>query len=326
MTAIDSTTSAEPAAPVPLREGPALRYCRTGKWSWPRTIFGTLFVIVGWIFTFVVLVTPVNCVSALWYERPINDFTLVADRPDSFAVFLTFAMSIVIPTMLVLRFLHRLSWRAALGSERHFDWDLFVRAAIAYLLVAVLGLAVTYVGAPQRMRIVPHGWQHGLWIALAMLVILPQAFAEDYLFKGYLVRAWGAVIPCRFVVIPLLAAGFTSLHAVNPDVNADRWFNLIQFFLAQLLMFGIFVRTGNLASAVGMHWAQNVIAFCLLKTPNNGRDDFALIDWLDPRLAAGVSRLSDPLAYVELAVGLFALWALLSWKRSPLYLRSASPL
>ena len=305
------------------RRDPALLAGRVGRWRWPWVVVGTLaaitlMVLIGR------LISPLEARLAAWYELPLDEnIHFQAGRWDTFVAFVTFAFPLIAAIAIVLVFVHGQSWRAALGPNGRFDWSLFAKAAVALLIVSTLSSCVDYLHAPGSMRLVPHGLSHLPWLLLGALVILPQAFAEDFVFKGYLTRAWGAVLPYRLIIVPLCATAFTTLHAGNADVGADLSFNLAGFLLMEILAFNLFLRTGSLATATGLHWMNNVFAMCLVTTLPGQPGDFAVIEFQHPLMTAGVSKWSDPVEIVSVLAGTALLWALLSSPRSPLYLPSA---
>jgi membrane protease YdiL (CAAX protease family) len=73
-------------------------------------------------------------------------------------------------------------------------------------------------------------------------VIFVQTLAEEILFRGYLLRIWGAVVPFRLFTTSALMAAFISLHFPNADFKVDFWFNLIGFVLTQAVWCNVWFR------------------------------------------------------------------------------------
>lgn len=303
---------------------PALLNARSGRWQWQWVLLGTALAL-GSMWTVVPLVTGTfdDLVSALAGYRRVAD-SFVQGRLDSYLTYASYHIGLLIVTILVLRLVHGQSWRFGLGADLRFDWTLFGKAALAYLIFSVVTNGIELVRDPGSFAWQRHRPGHLLWLLLAMVMILPQAFAEDYLFQGYLVRVWGALIPLRIVVVPAVAAVFTIVHAGNADMRVDLLFNLISMLILNVLAFAVFVRTGSLGATTGMHWMNNVFATCFIAMANVPGGEIALLEFEDRVVRAGGSHLMRPQSWIEMLLGVAFLWALVSWRRSPLYLGPAN--
>ena len=246
-----------------------------------------------------------------------TEIELLPGRLDTYAGFLLFAAALVLPMVLVLRGLHRQPARHLLGPSRRFEWSLFWRAAGGFLLVLAVMFLVTVLTEPEVVAIVPDVMPRLPWLLLALPVIFCQAFAEDYLFKGYLVRTWGAVVPLPWIVVPAVAAFFTAGHAINDDVVTDLTFNLMAFFAGEVVIMAIYLRSGDLAAATGLHWMNNVWSMCLVATLPGQSSGIAVATYTDPQIAAGGSHIGDPVAYLEVIALYGVLWLLTMHPRSP---------
>ena len=304
-----------------------LMSCRIGRWRWPWAIAGTALTL-AMILAISLASEPIETRLAALYDRESPGTDLIPGRLDTFASFLLFAISVSLAPALVAIAIHGVDPRRLLGPRGHFDWRQLGKAALAMLTVMSLGAAIGLVREPQNYAWMSRGFSHLPWLVFATVLILYQSFAEEYLFKGYLVRVWGAVVPIRTVIVLAVAALSTSAHAINDDVAQDLVFNLIFFFIGELLTLFIFLRTESLAAVTGLHWINNVWAMCLVPTQPGQSSALAIAVYNDPILSAGRSRLTDPTAYLELGSGLVLLLVLLIWRRSPFYLpphRPAAP-
>ena len=302
-----------------LRRDPVLLACRIGRWSLIWAVLGTFAVLAGSIGTYF-LASEIDTAVANLFGGPLDADTFVVGRPDTFFAMLTFAASLILPAILVTTILHRTSWRLLLGADGRFAWATFWKAAGAFALVYIAATLVDVMRHPGQYALQNATLSHIPWLLLGMLAILPQAFAEDIVFKGYLTRVWGAVLPIRPLLIVGMAALFASVHAGNTDVAKDLWFNLASMLIGELVAFAIYLRTMSLAAATGIHWMNNVHAMCLVATLPGYDNPFAVAVYTDPVLAAGGSHLLDPQAWLELGVVTLALWLLLTNARSPFHL------
>lgn len=99
------------------------------------------------------------------------------------------------------------------------------------------------------------GWERFLPALAVTLLLVPfQAAAEEYVFRGWLLQAFGAFLSNPWPGILLSAAGFTAVHAYID------W-GIVDVFAFGALMGWLAVRTGGLEAAIALHVANNVLAF-----------------------------------------------------------------
>ncbi len=290
---------------------------RIGRWQWPWALLGTV-ATFALVFVIGFATEPIENWIAGHYGEATAGADLTPGRLDTFAGFLLFAITVAFAPALAAIAVHGVGPGALLGTNGQFRWDLCARASLALILVMALGLLTGLVREPAN-----HQWQASVpdrlpWIMLALPIIFFQSFAEEYFFKGYLLRLWGAVLPVRWLMVLIIAVIFTGGHAINDDVAQDLVFNLMVFFAGELLTLVIYLRTQCLGAVTGLHWINNVWSMCILANQPGQSPALALAVYTDPIISAGGSRLTDPYSYVEVAAGLALLWVLLTWRQSPL--------
>lgn len=98
-----------------------------------------------------------------------------------------------------------------------------------------------------------HAW---VWILLVILTAPLQAAGEEFLFRGYLQQAVGALTGRWWLAVTVSALVFAAMHGVqNLPLFVDRF----GFGLAAGLMV---VLTGGLEASIAVHAANNVSTFC----------------------------------------------------------------
>ncbi len=252
--------------------------------------------------------------------QPLNseaDIFLPGDLGSYLGIGVYAAILLTAP-MLVFHLFHRRQWS---------DWPTthpagalleFATSASALLLILFAVTGLDFLVRPERFAV--RAWPAGawLWFGLGLLMLLPQTFAEEALFKGYLMRVWGAAFPYRWPVALTITTGFTALHGVNTDFAADRAGAIVEFMLSGLVSFALYFRTGTLAAPTGVHFANNVYALLLVNREPGGMSQGTLLTYNDPVLAAGSSLLTTPDGLISIVGGNLMLAALLLWRRSPL--------
>jgi membrane protease YdiL (CAAX protease family) len=215
------------------------------------------------------------------------------------------------------------SWRRAFAYRGYFDWPLFVKAALALLLVSTVANLLTALSAPDEFELEPRDLDHLPWALLGLAVVFVAALGEEVLFKGYLLRVWGAVFPVRWPLVAVLVILFTYLHVGNADLSEDRKFNLFYFAMTEVVWFAVYLRTQNLAASAGLHWMNNAWDTLFVARAPDQATTLALVVQIDSSTGAGGGRLVDLQAHAFEIAQLALLLALLFWRRSPFYLQEA---
>ncbi len=131
------------------------------------------------------------------------------------------------------------------------------RYAVLSLIAAaiLMGAMTTYQGLTGPGWNPPAGWG---WYLLVIVVTTPfQALAEEVMFRGYLMQAFGSIIRRPWFPIVCTAVIFALFHGVqNPWLFGSR------------LLFGLFAGilvwwTGGLEAGVAIHVVNNLCAFGL---------------------------------------------------------------
>lgn len=297
---------------------------RLRRWQWPWALLGTTLTVV--------LAFAFGMAGSLIEERVASGFGRTSDQSElkpgqieAYVGFATFGVALVAAPALVLWIVHRQNPLRALSPMARFDWGHFGKAALAYLAMLLVLTALALARDPSDVRVMERGFDHVPWLVLAALVILPQAFGEDYLFKGYLARVWGAVVPIRILVIASIAVLFAAAHGLNEDVRTDLVFNLVQFVVSEMIVLWLFVRTGSLALTTGLHWMNNVWAFCIVSVEPGQPDTLSLFRAVDRIVLAGGTKLTDPWSWAAILLGYAILVVLIVWPRSPCHVPEYRP-
>lgn len=212
---------------------------------------------------------------------------------------------------LVMRLLHKSRLAVLFGRWRP-RW--FVIATL--VLLAIQG--VLYLSDPHDLvfSALPLG-QWLLWLAPALLIILLQCAAEELVFRGYLQSMLLARMRIVWLALLIPSVIFALGHYNPVSFGPNAWLAVGVTGLWALMMAHITWQSGSLLPAIGLHFANNVIAILILTTdgPMSGLAlYFTLTDLRDPVI--GANELWMTAAY---ELGLYALYQLIRY----LYLRRA---
>ncbi|MGV9303529.1 MULTISPECIES: CPBP family glutamic-type intramembrane protease [unclassified Nonomuraea] len=262
--AMYGTPPPKPAWFVPAP--PGTRYdhlARNPLNAWWRQVVGTLFV-AACFFGVAVLVVVAGTVVAViaGIPAPMAGEQLFGDPVFTLAVTLL-SIAGVLPLVYAAVALFQRRPPGTLSSVvGRLRWGWLARCtgvAVAALVLGQGALYVAYAVTGQNTSDL-FGWKG--WAAfvpgfVVILLLVPfQAAAEEYIFRGWLLQAFGAYVTSPWPGIVLGSAGFTALHAYTD------W-GILDVFSFGVVMGWLAVKTGGIEAPVAMHVVNNVFAFSL---------------------------------------------------------------
>ncbi len=314
---------------LPWVRDPVLLAERRGRWRWPWALLGTFCATLGALVLLLqsdalqIRIAAWTGTQALYRAAQRSDVILLPGNAYTFAALGLFGASLWFVAAAMMR-LHGRRARDLWRFHGQGGVALFLKAAAALATVALAGYGLEMLRTPAAFQVrSDFGSVYLLSFAFGLCVIALQTLGEELLFRGYLLRAWGALVAVRAAIVALLVLGFTMLHTLNSDFKTDFIYNFIWFVATEVLYYWLVLRSGSVASTWGLHFANNVLSMMVIVTVPGSAPDMGLNVYSDPVLAAGGSRLTSPMAYVEMVVGIALLVALLAWKRSPFYVPAA---
>lgn len=247
----------------PTRPGPGLDH--TGLMADPsdqgraRVVLGLVIVAVGYLLATSLLTQAGAALSWLARGRE-GSFTDGYTRVVSYGVvegvaIVNLALASVI--LVVLAVLRGVNGRSA-GWICSVEGRLRVRLLGGGLVIGLLVLNGVYLlvqggGERQGGTVPQHVW---LWVLLVVLTSPLQAAGEEFLFRGYLQQAVGAITGRAPVAVVVSAVVFALMHGTqDAALFADRLgFGLVAGAMVVL--------TGGLEASIAVHAANNVSSFC----------------------------------------------------------------
>ncbi len=225
-----------------------------------------------------------------------------------FATFIGFHVGLLI----VLPLLHRRGYFSLFGPSRrlnlrHFAIGTAVTLALATGLYGVMFLERFFIPdelEPTVRQIRPMS-EWAVWLLPALALIFFQTFAEEALFRGYLLQQLRARFRSMIVwaVLPSLIFGFLHFDAATyGTVNAFAY--VVNTTTTGILLCLITIRTGNLGAAAGLHFGNNA-ALVFIGIDGN-LDGFSLFV-VGMELGSGYTAYSI-LSQTVVTLILFSLW------------------
>ena len=102
------------------------------------------------------------------------------------------------------------------------------------------------------------GWSSFLGVAVVALVLTPfQVAAEEYLFRGWIVQTFGAVVRSPWPGVAVSAVLFALVHE-GATASAWGFADLVVFAVALSV---VTLRTGGLEAALALHLVHNAVGW-----------------------------------------------------------------
>lgn len=299
-----------------------------GRNSLPRILFGSLLAVAVWFSGTLALIAGAAYATTLGilpgWTGSFGADALSGLRESRFGMVVAIlTLAAIWPGVwLAMRLLHRRRLNTLYGADGRLDWAAFGRAALVTLAVAAVVSLVNLAYEPSVER---SSLPLSTWLALvpAMAVILLlQTSAEEIMFRGYLLQSLAHRFPSPWVWAMAPTLVFALAHMAP---GARPWMGVLIVFaiaLFALAAVALVWATGNLGAAMGMHFANNLVALLFLA---NGTDATALSLFVMPPIEDQGWTVGDALAAGLQQIALVgAVLGLLLSRRSPVRLRGAS--
>lgn len=194
---------------------------------------------------------PSRLLAALELDSELSPFS----SPSVFLLFFA-PVTLMFPSLMIARTLvGPRPWGLINSVAGRMRWRwLAVCLGLATLLIAVLPLFFDFIqGAKYRLDPALIGSQLVLMLVLILLVVPLQAYAEELVFRGYLMQTLGRWLKNPVWAIVLPAPLFMLGHSYS------LWAQL-SILLVGLVTGYITWRTGGLEAAIALHVVNNLLA------------------------------------------------------------------
>jgi membrane protease YdiL (CAAX protease family) len=238
---------------------------RTWNYSWWKPVVGVLVVAVGMILVAPLALLPVLAAGVSleggdFWENFADAATLQTVGPSALLYLNLTLGSMIGVTWLVMRVVHQMRPRWLASVVPRLRWG-FLAVCLGLSVVALVAQVVVALFLPESANPAPDATVNDftaqtVLLALVVLLTTPlQAAGEEYVFRGYLLQAFGALLRNRWLAIIGSALLFGLAHgAQNFPLFFDR-------FMFGLVAAWLVVRTGGLEAGIAMHVLNNFLAF-----------------------------------------------------------------
>lgn len=239
---------------------PGVEYTRVlagGEAPVVRALTGVMAVLLGFA-----VVVPLAAQLFVWITwqasgRP-GEFDAYLKRATAFelpagmaAVHVALGLLIAVSVVVVV-VIHRMPPRWLISVQPGVRWRYLAITIVVAVVVLNGALWLSRLDTPWAPQPQPDAW---VFIVVILLTSPLQAIAEEVLFRGYLMQAFGAMVRTPWFAILTSAVIFAALHGTQ---NAALFFDRLAFgILAGVLV----CRTGGLEAAIAAHIVNNIFAF-----------------------------------------------------------------
>ncbi len=238
---------------------------RTWNYAVWRPIVGTVVVFVALFIVAPLVLLPVLAAGVAveggpFWEKFQSAATMQTIDPAALLYLNLVLGSMVFVTWFVIRVFHRMRPRWLMSVKPGIRWKFFF-ACLGIAVVALLAQVLVGQLLPSDVQTdmsgnLNHFTASSVAIALIVVFTTPfQAAGEEYVFRGYLMQAFGALFRFKWVAILVTATIFALMHGVqNFPLFFDRFmFGLIAGWAVTL--------TGGLEAGIALHILNNFLAF-----------------------------------------------------------------
>jgi membrane protease YdiL (CAAX protease family) len=242
-----------PAPPVPVTPVAYHRLARTARHRWWRPITGTMLILCALPVALVGGTGAVSAVVAL-FGGP-DDF--LSGSPEAELSLTLVTLGLFVPVVLLAA---RWAQRRPAGTVS----SVAGRLRLAWLRTCVLWavpllilsfVVLSFLPGPGVGVVRVGGERLALGLAVVILLVPLQAAGEEYLFRGWILQAFGSWLrsPWPGIVVSSLLFGLAHGIGSGASLLVTGFFGLVTAVLT--------VRTGGLEAAIGLHVVNNVAAF-----------------------------------------------------------------
>ncbi len=237
---------------------------RTWSYAWWRPVVGVVVAVLSFFVGAALIFYAVGAIYAVFQSGTFtDDFSRnldVAKASAASLLALNLGIASMIPvTWAILRVVHRMRPRWLASVVPRIRWG-FLGVCLGLALVALMAQvavgSVLPAGSQDHLGAMKDLTTSTVITAVVVLLTTPlQAAGEEYLFRGYLLQAFGSFFNSRWVAIGATATLFALAHGTQ---NFPLFFDRLAF---GLIAGWLVTRTGGLEAGIALHVLNNFLAF-----------------------------------------------------------------
>ncbi len=204
--------------------------------------------------------------------------------------------------LLLVKYLHKQSFKMLTTSRKKIDWKRFWFAFLFWGLISSGMMLVDYFMAPEGYEL---NFKLGKFLVLCVIAILLvplQTSFEEYLFRGYLMQGIGVLVKNKWFPLLFTSVLFGLLHIANPEIEKLGYILLVYYIGTGLFLGIMTLMDEGLELALGFHAANNLFTALLVTA-----------DWTALQTDSIFKDISDPTkaGFIDVFAPVFILFPIL---------------
>ncbi|SEW31681.1 hypothetical protein SAMN05444851_2999 [Aliiroseovarius sediminilitoris] len=281
-----------------------------------RTIIGIIIIhAVFFAVTFAIFIVGANLLGT----DPGS--MLGASTPAEAAVFFLTFLGYHLGLWVTVRLLHKRGYRSLFGPALRVNWLHFRRGLLIAIGISIAAILVQLLqplflspaqetSAQQSIPFV--NW--ALLVVPALILVLMQIFAEELVFRGYVLQQLRARFRSIWICAILPSLAFGVLHYDPATYGINSIFYVTHTATIGILLAVVTLRTGNIGAAAGLHFGNN--AMLIFSGTKGTLDGFSL--FLTEMDLTSAQMTWSILSQTTVVVAAFALWWWMTQRNQPI--------
>ena len=204
--------------------------------------------------------------------------------------------------LLMVKYLHKQSFRMLTTSRKKIDWKRFWFAFLFWGIISSGLILVDYFMNPDGYEL---NFKLGKFVMLCIIAIILvplQTSFEEYFFRGYLMQGIGVLVKNKWFPLLFTSVFFGLLHIANPEIEKLGYVLLVYYIGTGLFLGIITLMDDGLELALGFHAANNLFTALLVTA-----------DWTAFQTHSVFKDISDPekASFIDVFAPVFIIFPIL---------------
>ncbi len=281
-----------------------------------RLFFGLIILIAVYIISMLIFfagagiyigaTAELNGIGPGSVETSLGEF-LLGTSPGSVIIILISFIGMFLGVFLAVKLIHKRGLHSLLGPNISDVATGFRNGFLFLLTISMIAFVVFYFIDPPVKNMAFSIWVK--WMLFAIPLVFIQILSEELIFRGYLQQQLAARFNSRWAWYFLPSIIFGMLHYDPDNLGSNAVLVVVHTTLFGLIAAEVTARTGNLGTAIGLHFANNIYALTVvaLDGPLSGLGLFKTAVHVSNEAAVRSYLLTD-LIFIALLYGLYLLW------------------
>ena len=195
-----------------------------------------------------------------------TDFSIMDIHPNTgFILLITIFLLATLGLYITLKYLHQKPFKSIVTAFDKVDWSRILFGWVAWIILGVLAELFFYLIDPSNYTFEVK-WSDWFVLVVIALVYLPvQSSLEEFVFRGYLLQAFGRLKVTRIVPVLITGLLFALPHFFNPEIAKFGLLPMCLYYISAGIILGIIVvMDDRLELALGVHAATNFFGAALV--------------------------------------------------------------